>query len=400
MGTVTVGVLRERAPGERRVALVPESVNRLRPAGIDVLVESGAGAGAWFADSDYSAAGAEVVTLEELLRRADVVLCVRPPDEELSGALRSGQTLIGLLAPLLHRALVRDWAQRGVCAVSLDLLPRTLSRAQSMDALTSQANVAGYKAVLLAADSYDRFLPMLTTAAGTAKPVAVLVLGAGVAGLQAIATARRLGAVVTAYDVRPQSKAEVESLGARFLELSAVESGGGEGGYARALTGEEQRAQQEALDARVAGYDIVITTAQVPGRKPPLLVTAKALERMRPGSVVVDMAAGDLGGNVESSEPDKTTVLAGGVTLIGAGSLPSAMATAASAAYARNISALLTALTDDGAVKIELGDEVQAGVVVTHLGRVVQPAVAAVVGGGTGGDTSTELPAPAGEGVS
>ncbi|MFL6110712.1 MAG: NAD(P) transhydrogenase subunit alpha [Catenulispora sp.] len=377
MGTCTVGVIRERAPGERRVALVPEAVNRLRPAGIDVLVESGAGAGAWFADADFTAAGAAVVTLEELIRDADVVVCVRPPDRETSDALRSGQTLIGLLAPLGNPSLVRDWAARRVCAVSLDLLPRTLSRAQSMDALTSQANVAGYKAALLAADSYDRYFPMLTTAAGTAKPAAVLVLGAGVAGLQAIATARRLGAVVTAYDVRPQSRGEVESLGARFLDLPAVESGAGEGGYARELTGEEQRAQREALDAHIAGSDIVITTAQVPGRRPPLLVTAAVLERMRPGSVVVDMAAGDLGGNVELSEPDKTTVLAGGVTLIGAGSLPSAMATAASTAYARNIGALLTHLVRDGALTIDPDDEIQAGVVVTYRGEVANPAVAA-----------------------
>jgi len=375
MGTVTVAVIRERAPGERRVALVPETVARLRPAGIDVLVESGAGAGAWFADADYTAAGARVVTLAELLRRADVVVCVRPPSEEVCGGLRSGQTLIGLLAPLGHPEAVRDWAARGVRAVSLDLLPRTLSRAQGMDALTSQANVAGYKAVLLAADTSDRYFPMLTTAAGTAKPAAVLVLGAGVAGLQAIATARRLGAVVSAYDVRPAARAEVQSLGARFLDLPAVESGAGQGGYARELTGEEQRAQQEALDAHIAASDVVITTAQVPGRKPPVLVTAAALERMRPGSVVVDMAASDLGGNVETSSADKTAVSAGGVTVIGAGNLASAMATAASTAYARNISALLTSLVHDGVLVSDPDDEIQAGVVVTEHGKVVNPLI-------------------------
>ncbi|WP_263973670.1 NAD(P) transhydrogenase subunit alpha [Streptomyces canus] len=367
--------MRERAPGERRVALVPEAVTRLSQAGLDVLVETGAGVGAWFADADYTAAGASVVSAEELFQQADAVLCVGPPDEETSGALRSGQTLIGLLAPLRHPGRVNDWAERGVTAVSLDLLPRTLSRAQSMDALTSQASVAGYKAVLVAADSYDRFLPMLTTAAGTSKPAAVLVLGAGVAGLQAIATARRLGAVVSAYDVRPASRGEVESLGARFLDLSAVSSGAGTGGYARELTDEEQRAQQAALDAHIARSDIVITTAQVPGRKPPLLVTARALERMRPGSVVVDMAASELGGNVELSKPDKTAVLYSGVTVIGAGNLPSAMATAASTAYARNIGALLTHLVRDGALTIDPADEIQAGVVITHNGQIVNPAL-------------------------
>ncbi|MFI6937374.1 NAD(P) transhydrogenase subunit alpha [Streptomyces sp. NPDC050287] len=375
MGTITVGAVRERAPGERRVALVPEAVTRLGQAGLDVLIEAGAGAGAWFADADYTAAGASVVSAGELCRRADAVLCVGPPDEETAGALRSGQTLIGLLAPLRHPGRVHDWAEHGVTAVSLDLLPRTLSRAQSMDALTSQASVAGYKAVLLAADSYDRFLPMLTTAAGTSKPAAVLVLGAGVAGLQAIATARRLGAVVSAYDVRPASRGEVESLGARFLDLSAVSSGAGTGGYARELTEREQLAQQEALDAHIARSDIVITTAQVPGRKPPLLVTAQALERMRPGSVVVDMAASELGGNVELSKPDKTAVLYSGVTVIGAGNLPSAMATAASTAYARNIGALLTHLVRDGALTIDLADEIQAGVVITHNGQIVNPAL-------------------------
>jgi NAD(P) transhydrogenase subunit alpha len=380
MGTITVGVVRERAPGERRVALVPEAVTRLGPSGIDILIEAGAGAGAWFADADYTAAGAHVVPAEELYARADAVLCVGPPDPGASATLRAGQLLIGLLAPLQHPALVRDWAEQGVTAVSLDLLPRTLSRAQSMDALTSQANIAGYKAALLAADSYDRYFPMLTTAAGTSKPAAVLVLGTGVAGLQAIATARRLGAVVTGYDVRPESREEVESLGGRFLELPVVESGAGTGGYARELSAEEQRAQQEALDAHIARSDIVITTAQVPGRKPPLLVSSHALERMRPGSVVVDLAAGELGGNVELSQPDKTVVLETGVTLIGAGSLPSAMATAASTAYARNIGALLTHLVRDGGLAVDLSDEIQAGVVVTHGGTVVNPAVAALVG--------------------
>ncbi|MFI6463040.1 NAD(P) transhydrogenase subunit alpha [Streptomyces sp. NPDC050538] len=363
MGTVTVGAVRERAPGERRVALVPEAVTLLRRAGIEVLVEAGAGSGAWFADAEYTEAGATVVPPEELYARADAVLCVGPPDPESAEALRTGQTLIGLLEPLRHPALVDELTGRGVRTVSLDLLPRTLSRAQSMDALTSQANVAGYKAAVLAADSYDRFFPMLTTAAGTMRPAQVLVLGAGVAGLQAIATARRLGAVVSAYDVRPASRGEVESLGARFLDIQAdraPEPGAEQTGYARELTQEEQQEQRAALDGHIARSDVVITTAQVPGRKPPLLVSAEVVGRMKPGSVVVDLAASELGGNVEGAEADKTTVLDNGVTLIGAGRLPSAMATAASTAYARNLVAVLRHLAPDGELVLDPADEITA----------------------------------------
>ncbi|MFJ9909768.1 NAD(P) transhydrogenase subunit alpha [Streptomyces sp. NPDC101152] len=361
MPTVTVGAVRERAPGERRVALVPEAVTLLIRGGLDVLIETGAGSGAWFNDADYTAAGASVVSPEELYARADAVLCVGPPDPETAESLRAGQTLIGLLELVRHPALAGELAERGVRTVSLDLLPRTLSRAQSMDALTSQANVAGYKAALVAADSYDRFFPMLTTAAGTMRPAQVLVLGAGVAGLQAIATARRLGAVVSAYDVRPAAREEVESLGARFIDIQhppGTGSGAGQGGYARELTEAEQQAQRAALDAHIARTDIVITTAQVPGRKPPLLVTTDAVEAMKPGSVVVDLAASELGGNVEGSEPDKTQVLAGGVTLIGAGRLPSAMATAASTAYARNLVALLRHLVRESELVVDPADEI------------------------------------------
>lgn len=384
MGTTVAGVVRERAPGERRVALVPEAVGRLRQAGVEVLVESGAGAGAWFTDRAYQDAGAQTVSTGELTERADVLLCVGPPEEEVLTGLRSGQLLVGILEPRQHPGLVRHCAERQVTAVSLDLLPRTLSRAQSMDALTSQANIAGYKAVLLAADAYDRYFPMLTTAAGTSPPAAVLVLGAGVAGLQAIATARRLGAVVSAYDVRPESRDEIASLGARPLDLPDIASGSGAGGYARQLTEQEQRAQQEALDEQTARFDVVITTARVPGRRPPLLVTARALERMRPGSVVVDMAASELGGNVELSTPDKTSVLAGGVTVIGAGNLPATMATAASTAYARNLGALLGQLLTDGSPAIDLADEIHSGVVVTHRGEIVHPAIDPLSEGGAG----------------
>jgi len=378
MAAVQVGVVKETAPGERRVALTPDAVPRLRDAGVDVLVESGAGTSAWFPDEDYAQAGAAVVDRDALYARADIVLGVgQPPPERL----RDGQTVIGLLAPLLNPTVMTELAGRGITAISLDGLPRTLTRAQGMDALTSQTNIAGYKAVLLAADTFERFFPLLITAAGTSKPAAVLVLGAGVAGLQAIGTARRLGAVVRAYDVRPQSKGEVESLGAQFVELTSVESGAGEGGYARALTPDEQAAQAAELAEHIAKHDVVITTAQVPGRRPPLMVTADTIKSMRAGSVIVDMAASDLGGNVEISQPGETIVTTNGVTVIGAANLPAQMPTSASNAYARNISALLLHLLSEGRLAIDLDDEIQRGVVITHDGSVVQPATAALLEG-------------------
>jgi NAD(P) transhydrogenase subunit alpha len=376
----TVGVIRERRPGEHRVALVPGTVERLRSAGLDVLVETGAGAGAWFSDEDYLAAGATITAAAELFERAAVVLCVEPPDGDTALRLGDGHILIGMLAPLEHPDLVRQLAGQAVTALSLDLVPRTLSRAQPMDALTSQANVAGYKAVLVAAGAYGGYFPLLMTAAGTVRPAAVLILGTGVAGLQAIGTARRLGAVVTAHDVRPETRAEVESLGARFLDLSAVGSGRGAGGYARELTEAERASQQRQLVSGLARFDVVITTARVPGRRPPVLVTTPALDGMRPGSVAVDLAASDMGGNVEGSVPDTTVVLGNGVTVIGAGNLPSSMATAASNAYARNVAALVTALVRDGVPNIDPADEIQAAVLVTQAGSIVNPAVAATVG--------------------
>ncbi|MEP6597851.1 MAG: Re/Si-specific NAD(P)(+) transhydrogenase subunit alpha [Actinomycetota bacterium] len=365
-----LGVVAEAAPGERRVALTPDAVRRLRAAGFEVSIGHGAGAAAWFADEDYAAAGAELTAPEDVMQGADVILCVGPVP---ATSLRSGQSVLGLLQPLLDPAAMADLAVRGVTAISLDGLPRTLSRAQSMDALTSQASVAGYKAVLVAADHFDRFFPLLITAAGTAKPAEVLVLGAGVAGLQAIGTARRLGAIVRGYDVRPTSRDEVTSLGAQFVELTTVESGAGEGGYARALTDDEQAAQQVELAQHIARHDVVITTAQVPGRRPPLMVTADAVKNMRAGSVIVDMGSSALGGNVESSQPGETIVTANGVTIVGAGNLASAMATSASAAYARNVTALLMHVAPDGTLTIDLDDEIQRGVVITHDGRVVHP---------------------------
>ena len=276
-------VVKETAPGERRVALVPEAVARLRPAGIDVLVERGAGEGAWLTDAAYADAGATIVSAAELYRSADVILTVTKPSAAMVSQLRKGQAIVGMLAPLTDPELAAALAAQGVTAISLDGLPRTLSRAQPMDALSSQSNVAGYKAALVAAAEFGRFFPMLITAAGTARPAKVLVLGAGVAGLQAIGTARRLGAVVSGYDVRPASKTEVESLGATFVELTSVGNAAGEGGYARELTAEERQAQQDELTGHIARHDVVITTAQVPGRRPPLLVTEDAIKAMAAG---------------------------------------------------------------------------------------------------------------------
>jgi proton-translocating NAD(P)+ transhydrogenase subunit alpha len=377
---VTVCALRETAPGEQRVALVPESVPVLARIQVQALVESGAGIAACFPDGAYERAGAEAVSRDEAIGRADILVSVGTPGPDLIARLRAGQTLVGMLRPLVQPDLARQLAGAGVTAISLDGLPRTVSRAQSMDVLTSQANVAGYKAVLVAAGSFGRFFPMLITAAGTSRPASVLVLGAGVAGLQAMGTARRLGAVVTGYDIRPETQDQIESVGARFLKLDSVESAAGEGGYARALTAEEQSAQQAELAAQIARFDIVIATAQVPGRRPPLLVTAEAVKGMQAGAVLVDLAASSLGGNVEGSVADQTVTTENGARIIGAGNLPAQMPTAASTAYSHNIAALLAELIRDGALAIDPADEIQAGVVVTHQGQVIHPAVAALLG--------------------
>jgi NAD(P) transhydrogenase subunit alpha len=383
-------VVKETAPGERRVALVPDAIAKLRPAGIEVMIERGAGDGAWLSDAAYADAGAAIVSVAELYETADVILTVTKPPAATISKLRRGQAIIGMLAPLTDPGLAAALTAQGVTAISLDGLPRTLSRAQPMDALSSQSNVAGYKAALVAAATFGRFFPMLITAAGTARPAKVLVLGAGVAGLQAIGTAKRLGAVVSGYDVRPASKGEVESLGATFLVLTSVEAGAGEGGYARELTAEERQAQQEELTGHIARHDVVITTAQVPGRRPPLLVTEDALKAMSPGSVIVDMGASSLGGNVTGSRPGETVVTENGVTIVGADNLPATVPTAASNAYSRNISALLLHLTKDGALAIDTADEIQAGVVIAHDGKVVHEGVASLLGPQTKGDVDVD----------
>jgi proton-translocating NAD(P)+ transhydrogenase subunit alpha len=373
-GTV-VGVPKEADPSERRVALVPGDVARLTGAAMRVLIEQAAGAAAWFPDAEYTKAGASVVSRTELLAEADVLLMVGTVAADVVAASRPGQIVVGTLQPLLAPQLAAQLAERGVTAVSMDSLPRTLSRAQSMDSLTSQASIAGYKAALIAANEFGRYVPMLMTAAGTTPPASVLVLGVGVAGLQAIGTARRLGGVVSAYDVRPETRDQVLSVGAKFIALKSIESGAAEGGYARALSDEEQTALQDELDGHIASHDIVITTAQVPGRRPPLLVSAKAVAGMKPGSVIVDMAASELGGNVELSQPGKTIVTDNGVTIVAPLNLPASVATGASTSYSHNIVRLLLTMVHDGRLVIDRDDEIQAAVVITHDGEVVSEPV-------------------------
>ena len=349
-----LGVPKETASGEQRVAMVPEVVERLGRSGVDVVVESGAGAGARIPDAHYTEAGATIGDPWD----ADVVVKVQPPSTEEIGRLRSGAVFIGFLQPLTNPEIAEALDKQGVTAFAMESIPR-ISRAQSMDALSSQANVGGYKAVLIAADNFGRYFPMLMTAAGTVAPAKVLVLGAGVAGLQAIATAKRLGAAVQGFDVRSVVKEQIESLGAKFVKLDVDFDAETEGGYARQLTDEEQDAQRAALADVIAKVDIVITTAQVPGKRAPLLVTADAVRRMAPGSVIVDMA-GDSGGNCELTKPGET-VVEHDVTIISPLNLPAEMPESASMMYARNIQALVELMVDDeGNLSLDWSDEVIA----------------------------------------
>ncbi|MEN3299358.1 Re/Si-specific NAD(P)(+) transhydrogenase subunit alpha [Pseudonocardia sp.] len=357
-GRTTVGVPRESGAGERRVALVPKVVEKLVSRGVEIVVESGAGLGALIPDEVYLEAGATVGDPWA----CDVVVKVAPPTAEEIGRLRSGASYIGFLAPLTSPETVEALRGAGVSGFAMEAVPR-ISRAQSMDALSSQANVAGYKAVLLAAERSTRFFPMLTTAAGTVKPAQALILGVGVAGLQALATAKRLGARTTGYDVRPEVADQVRSLGAQWLDLG-IEAVG-EGGYARELTEDERVEQQARLEEAITGFDVVITTANVPGRTAPTLVTAKAVEGMRPGSVVVDMA-GESGGNCALTEPGEV-VVKHDVTIASPLNLPATMPEHASELYSRNVSSLLELMLDDeGALAPDFGDEVLAKSCVTR----------------------------------
>jgi H+-translocating NAD(P) transhydrogenase subunit alpha len=369
-------VPKEAAAGERRVALVPESAGRLVKAGSAVEVEQGAGAGAGFADAAYTAAGATLVAERaRLLADADLVLCVQPlPAGELTG-LRAGAALIGLLRPLSSPDYVRAAAAAGVRALAMELVPR-ITRAQKMDALSSQATVAGYRAVLLAAARHDKFFPMLMTAAGTIPPARVLVLGAGVAGLQAIATARRLGAVVQGFDIRPAVKEQVESLGAQWVGMELAEAEGA-GGYAAEVSEETQKREHEHLHRLMVEADVVITTAQIPGKPAPVLITADMVDDMRASAIIVDLAA-ETGGNCALTRADEE-VRHGDVTILGPTDLAAGMATHASAMYSRNVEALVQHIVRDGALQLDASDEIVRDCLVTADGEIVHPRVSATV---------------------
>jgi H+-translocating NAD(P) transhydrogenase subunit alpha len=372
-----IGVPKETAEGEHRVALVPEVVRKLAGGenGLEVVVERGAGAGALIPDAQYEEAGAQMVDEPGSVFEADVVVKVASPNQDEIAKLRSDGVLIGFLQPLTAGDSIRSIAETGATSFAMEAIPR-ISRAQSMDALSSQANIGGYKSVLIAATEIGRFFPMLMTAAGTIRPATVLVLGAGVAGLQAIATARRLGAVVQGFDVRAAVKEQVESLGAHFLEFDLGGDLEGAGGYAKELTPEQQARQQELMAEAIGKVDVVITTAAVPGRRAPILVTEEAVQKMKPGSVIVDLAA-ETGGNCELTEPGQTVVRYD-VKILGLLNIPSTMAEHASQLYARNIQSLLELMIgDEGQLSLDFDDEVIAGACITRDGEIVHEAARA-----------------------
>jgi NAD(P) transhydrogenase subunit alpha len=385
---VIIGVPREIAAGERRVALVPDALRALQHDGVEIVVERGAGSGAGFDDAAYEKAGARLEDdARQLLARADVVLKVQPPTERGDGShevddLREGQILVAFLRPLDQPELAARLAARKVTAFAMELMPR-ITRAQSMDALSAMSTLSGYRAVILAAQALPKIFPMMTTAAGTIAPARVLVIGAGVAGLQAIATAKRLGAVVEAYDTRPAVKEQVQSLGARFVELE-LETEGAEdaGGYARAQTEAFYQKQRDLLARRVAASDVVVTTALVPGQRAPLLIEEKALEQMRSGSVIVDLAA-EQGGNCALTEAGRE-VTAHGVTLLGPLNLPSDLPANASQMYAKNLTTFLGHLISDAKIELDLEDEITSGALLSHGGEVTNERVRALVQGAAG----------------
>jgi H+-translocating NAD(P) transhydrogenase subunit alpha len=375
-----IGVPIETAPGERRVALVPEVVRKLSDRGIEVVVQRGAGAGALLPDELFEEAGAKMVKDAGDVFGRDVVVKVGSPTPGETSLLHRDGVLIGFLQPLTNADGIRALASAGVTAFAMEAIPR-ISRAQSMDALSSQANIGGYRAALIGAQELGRFFPMLMTAAGTIRPATVLILGAGVAGLQAIATARRLGAVVQGFDVRAAVKEQIESLGATFLEFDLGGDLEGEGGYAKELTPEQQARQQELMAEAIGKCDVVITTAAVPGRRAPILVTEEAVKKMKPGSVIVDLAA-ETGGNCELTEPGET-IVRHDVKILGPRNVPSTMAEHASQLYARNIQALLELMIEDGALQLDFDDEVIAGACVTRDGEILHEGAKAAAGAPT-----------------
>jgi NAD(P) transhydrogenase subunit alpha len=362
-----IGVPKETAAGEHRVALVPEVVGKLKAKGLEIVVQAGAGEDALLSDEAFAEAGAAIAQDSAEIWHADVVVTISPPDPEQVRALGSGSILIGFLAPLTSPATTRALADAKATAFAMEAIPR-ISRAQSMDALSSQSNVAGYRSVIVAAEQMGRFFPMLMTAAGTIPPAKVLVLGVGVAGLQALATAKRLGARTTGYDVRPEVAEQVESLGAQWLDLGLEAAG--EGGYARELTEEERARQQQALTDATKGFDVVITTALVPGRPAPRLVTAEAVEGMKAGSVIIDLA-GEAGGNCELTEPGET-VVRHEVKIVSPLNLPSGMAEHSSQLFARNVQALLELfIGEDGALQMDFDDEIISDSCIVREGEIM-----------------------------
>jgi H+-translocating NAD(P) transhydrogenase subunit alpha len=369
-------VPKESTEGERRVALVPDVVRTLAAKGVEICVQKDAGSGAHIADSGFESAGATIAEDSSQAFGGEVVIKIAPPTPAEIELLKPQSVLIGLLEPLTRPDTARALAEANVTSFAMEAIPR-ITRAQTMDALSSQSTIAGYKAALIAADRLPRFFPMLTTAAGTVPPAKVLVIGAGVAGLQALATVRRLGAVTSAYDTRSAVREQVESLGASFLDLDLETEGEGEGGYARELEADAHQREVQALGEAIADFDAVITTALVPGKPAPVLISADTVSKMKPGAVIVDLAA-PAGGNCELTEASKTVEAAGGVSIIGPVNLPATMPDHASQLYARNASALLDLMIEEGQLKLDLDDEILAGACITHNGEIVHPSTKAV----------------------
>jgi NAD(P) transhydrogenase subunit alpha len=364
-----IAVLKETAPGEKRVALIPDSLKRLKKQGFSFIIESDAGMGAGFTNSDYEAMGATIeLTAEKLFTEADTIIKVQPPTLDEAAKLTEGKTLISIIQPMTRHDLVNKLAESKATVFGMDVIPRT-TLAQSMDVLSSMSTITGYKSVIMAANATNKFFPMLMTAAGTIRPSRVLVLGAGVAGLMACATAKRLGAVVEATDVRPEVKEQVKSVGAKFLEVKSEESGAGEGGYAKEMSDEYKKKQAEMLAKHIAKADIVIPTALIPGRKAPILITEEHVKSMSPGAVIVDLAA-EMGGNCELTEKDKD-VVKHDVLIMGNTNIASTMAQDASLMFSKNVEKFLFHLTDENGFKMDMNDEITAGSLVVKNGEII-----------------------------